>query len=41
MLVRILQSVSERLSVEAILTGEGFAFSYGYELATLDINGDK
>ncbi|ODN00073.1 Integrin alpha-PS1 [Orchesella cincta] len=29
------------LQVEGFLTGEGFAFSYGYELATLDINGDN
>lgn len=28
------------LKVEAELTGEGFAFSYGNSLAVLDVNGD-
>lgn len=34
-------SGSDFLRVEGYLTGESFASSYGYELATLDINGDK
>lgn len=34
-------SGSDFLRVEGSLTGESFASSYGYEMATLDINGDK